>query len=128
MLFFAKYHVENLPKKRRSLSDTESLCNLAGKIRVFKKMLQNPLFCLKLTKSLKTFSGIYNICCLFQGKRKMAKVVLGIRSLFAIVEGLVGSISLFYPNQTGTTFKLFETFVSLAVVDIFLVRLLNDGF
>lgn len=58
----------------------------------------------------------------------MAKVVLGIRSLFAIVEGLVGSISLFYPNQTGTTFKLFETFVSLAVVDIFLVRLLNDGF
>ena len=73
-------------------------------------------------KSLKTFSGVYNICCLFNGKRKMPKLVIGLRSLIAIVEGLVGSISLFYPNQTQMTFKLFETFISLAIVDLFLVR------
>ena len=76
-----------------------------------------------LIKSLKTFSGIYNICCLFQGKRKMPKLFLGLRSLIAIAEGLVGSISLFYPNQTKMMLKLFETFISLAIVDLFLVRL-----
>ena len=53
----------------------------------------------------------------------MPKLVLGLRSLIAIAEGLVGSISLFYPHQTQMTLKLFEAFISLAVVDLFLVRL-----
>ena len=51
----------------------------------------------------------------------MPKLVIGLRSLIAIAEGLVGSVSLFYPNQTQMTFKLFETFISLAIVDLFLV-------
>ena len=114
--FTNKYHFENLPKTKRSLSSTKRLCNLAGKNLIILKS-DVPLI-----KSLKTFSGIYNICCLFNGKRKMPKLVIGLRSLIAIVEGLVGSVSLFYPNQTQMTFKLFETFISLAIVDLFLVR------
>ena len=53
----------------------------------------------------------------------MPKLFLGLRSLIAIAEGLLGSISLFYPNQTQMMFKLFEGFISLAIVDLFLVRL-----
>ena len=69
----------------------------------------------------KTFSGLYNICCLFNGRPKMSKVALGLRSLVAVVERIMGSMSLFYLKQTGIMFKLYRTFVCLAVFDIFLV-------
>lgn len=111
-----KYRSKNPFKTKRSLSSTKRVCNLAGKN-------QNHIKTSAIDKSLKTFSGIYNICCLFNGKRKTPKLVLGLRSLIAIAEGLMGSISLFYPNQTQMMFKLFEAFISLAIVDLFLVRL-----
>ena len=72
---------------------------------------------------LKTFSGIYNIFCLYNGRPKMSKVALGLRSLVAVVEGITGSLSLFYLEQTEIMFKLYQTFVCLAVFDIFMVGL-----
>jgi len=72
---------------------------------------------------LQTFSGIlllYNICCIFIEQRNLSKIALGLRSFIAVVEGIVGSLSLFYFEQSETMFQLYQAFVCLAAVDIFL--------
>ena len=102
------------------------MCNLTGKnFASFDDIFSENRNVFKMVL-FKTFSGIYNICCLFNGQPKMSKVALGLRSLVAVVEGITGSISLFYilhPEQTEIMFKLYRTFVCLAVFDIFLVGL-----